>query len=764
MAILFSTGFESDTINTVPAGWTVKVGTWKVSSAAVGSGTKSLANIPTGDGNVILYTGISAVADTGLQMLVKRGTTGMGGMILRSDAAYANCYTLVFSGTQATLYKRVGGGYFSLGTGTTNGTQDFGGGGVGTAGDLCYTLATVVGSTLTLRTWKNSEPMPTTPQQTWTNSDITAAGYAGFYTIAGSVMAVDDVIITDGVIAAPTTATLTGPTSGSVGLASANFTVTLSASTGSSTTITPSDGGNGGTFSPATPSIASGNTTATFTYTAASSGTKPISVTVSNGYTVTGSPISYVAQAIGTASLLTLSGNNSGAVGTPVVLTVTSDIGDSTATSITFTDSASGTFSPNPATLGIGATSTTTSFTPTTTGTHSVSIVNNRSIAMAGTPLSFNAIDTSIPPDGIYSVDSPFITWSPYNWDTLTTGTYGVSQKCMQTTCVGAYLKFRVNNTSSVSIEFDAATYTGFASNKMPILGVAIGGQTLQLIQLPTSGGVVTIATGLFPVSTVDVLVSLYGTDPSTGTRWDAANSPTNCIRIKSIRTAAGGILSLHSEQRSKRIAFLSDSIGEGINSTGTVAPQDTKPSCATHLCSALGAEYGIIAYGGVGWETSAVGGVPATPNSWLYHSGGRARSFSQPPDYLFTMLGYNGSSTSTTIQNFIIQARATVGPTTKIVLLIPPSLRSQSATTTAVANYLAANPSDNKVFVVDCTDNATPVGIGQTVYLASDGVHPTELGHARYGAAYAVKVMAATATPSVTTIPTFKRMFLNRS
>lgn len=84
-----------------------------------------------------------------------------------------------------------------------------------------------------------------------------------------------------------TTYTLVGPASGNVGLPSTNFTVALPSgqSVPSPVTITPGDGGDGGTFIPASVQLSTGSPVATFTYTAASTGNKTISTTNDGGLT-----------------------------------------------------------------------------------------------------------------------------------------------------------------------------------------------------------------------------------------------------------------------------------------------------------------------------------------------------------------------------------------------------------------------------------------------------------------------------------------------
>jgi len=83
---------------------------------------------------------------------------------------------------------------------------------------------------------------------------------------------------------APATAyTMTGPTAGPNGAASSNFTLTPNGLT--SVTITPADGGAGGTFTPTSLTWTGDAVAKTFTYTAASTGNKTISVTDSGSLT-----------------------------------------------------------------------------------------------------------------------------------------------------------------------------------------------------------------------------------------------------------------------------------------------------------------------------------------------------------------------------------------------------------------------------------------------------------------------------------------------
>lgn len=93
-----------------------------------------------------------------------------------------------------------------------------------------------------------------------------------------------------------TAVTMSGPTSGTTGAVSSNFTIAANGAITGTVVVTPSDSGAGGAFTPTSVSISSGTPTGTFVYTAASTGVKTISVT-NNGSLSNPSNISYTAAA-----------------------------------------------------------------------------------------------------------------------------------------------------------------------------------------------------------------------------------------------------------------------------------------------------------------------------------------------------------------------------------------------------------------------------------------------------------------------------------
>lgn len=166
--------------------------------------------------------------------------------------------------------------------------------------------------------------------------------------------------------AGATTTTLTGPSSGTVGVASTNFTVGANGSITGTVTVTPSDGGAGGTFTPSSVNISSGSTTATFTYTAASAGAKSITLGnnggLSNPGTWTYTAAAAGAPTSGTASLLSASA-------TTVTVTCGAASGGTPAYSYQWHRSTTANFTPGAGTVLAGATTLTYADTTAAAGT-----------------------------------------------------------------------------------------------------------------------------------------------------------------------------------------------------------------------------------------------------------------------------------------------------------------------------------------------------------------------------------------------------------
>lgn len=487
---------------------------------------------------------------------------------------------------------------------------------------------------------------PTTQGSNYTPGLVSnsAANLRALYHLDG------DVTDSAGAASAATALTLSGPSSGSVGVASSAFTVSANGTLAANVTVSLSDGGAGGTFTPTSVTLTSAATSGTFTYTPASTGAKTISFT------------------------------NSGGLANPSDVTYTANAG---------------------ATL--------------------------------------------------VAVDNAAIYWSPYNWDTLAVGDFGVTTKSMQTSACGAYLKTRVTGTTQLLLNIDTSPLSGFSGANMPLVMWSIGNGPAQTAQLTSGATSLTLSSSLSTGTAYDVQVWLFGSVEGAGSRWGSAGvSPSNVLRVTGLTVDAGSTLSSHSMIQAKRGVFFADSIGEGTRAAGTTTqPADHGRSSPWFLAAALGCEMGIVGYGAQGWQSAGNGGVPALPSAFLLHSAGRSRSISGV-DFVFVMEGFNGTTPQATVQSWIASARAAAGANAWIFVVNQPGGVGAAACTAAVNAYKAANPGDTRVASIDYSDTIAtveysgPISTSTPSYGSIDKCHPLERSNGLLGAAIARKAQAA--------------------
>jgi hypothetical protein len=181
-----------------------------------------------------------------------------------------------------------------------------------------------------------------------------------------------------------TAITMTGPTTGAVSTQSSNFTVGVSPVGGAisgTITVTPSDNGGGGSFSPTSVSLTTASPTATFKYTpSATAGARTISVTNSAALT-NPTNITYTSTASGTpATAVQVSGPTSGTVSVASTNFTASANGTITGTVVvTPSDNGGGgTFSPTSVSISSGTPTATFTYTPNATaGAKTLSFTNN---------------------------------------------------------------------------------------------------------------------------------------------------------------------------------------------------------------------------------------------------------------------------------------------------------------------------------------------------------------------------------------------------
>lgn len=520
----------------------------------------------------------------------------------------------------------------------------------------------------------------------------------------------------------PTAVTLTGPTSGTVGQASANFTVgTDNPVQSGSVVVTPSDGGNGGTFTPTTVTLTSSATTATFTYTAATSGIKTISVT-NNASLTNPSNISYTASAPTPVTTYTLAGPSTCTVGQASSnFTATLGTGVLTGT-VVITPSAGaggGTFSPSSVSLTDATRSATFTYTAASAGSKTIATTNDGGLT---NPTSLSVTAST---DQTIYCDNSNIVRSPSNWNLV--GTAG--SMSAETVWPGSYMRLRFNGTA-IAINVNT---TGLSAYPWVLTQVDSNNPTVAKL---TAGQTVINITGLSNGDhELNVIYQAKDNYDQAGTWGDAQK-----LVITSFLPSGGtGVLSL--SPRPKKAIIYGDSITAGLAVTvppGVATVINTNAataSYANHIGIGLNAEFDQAGCGADGWTVGGVGGFPSLPNSWNLKKPGISRSLASH-NYVVVLHGYNDGASdinSSIVTNWITSVRATT--TAWIFICVPFSGRQRGAITTGVANYIAANPSETKVKVIDL--GSTFYQAAQSGYYTTDGIHPNSWQGGRLAAAY---------------------------
>lgn len=277
-------------------------------------------------------------------------------------------------------------------------------------------IVTGSGATVTLELKVGGSTLLTTTDTS--GSRITTAGYTGFWLHSGAAQGffLNSMSSDDLASSAATAVTMTGPTSGTVGSPSTNFTVGANGTITGTVVVTPSDGGAGGTFTPTTVSISSGSPTGTFTYTAASTGAKTISVT-NDGSLTNPSNITYTASSAA-ATAVTLTGPTTSTVGSPSTNFTAGANGAITGTVVvTPSDGGGGgTFTPTTVSISAGTPTATFTYTAGSTGSKTISVTNNGSltnpsnITLTASSAAATALSLTGPTGGVSGVASTNFT------------------------------------------------------------------------------------------------------------------------------------------------------------------------------------------------------------------------------------------------------------------------------------------------------------------------------------------------------------------
>jgi len=282
--------------------------------------------------------------------------------------------------------------------------------------------------------------------------------------LTGTVTAVSNTVT---VASGPATSlTMTGPITGTVGVASSAFTVSADGTLSGSVTVTPSDGGAGGTFTPTTLSLSSGVTSGTFTYTAASSGAKTISIT-NNGSLTNPGTITYAASAT-SATALSASGPSSGASGVASsTITVTANGALGSSVTVTPSSTVAGTFSPTSATLANGG-SVSFTFTPSATGSATLTFAAS---GLTSATLVYTVSAASTAPAQVtgLTLGTPTSSTQPLTWTAPSNGGSAITDYLVQYSTDNTNWTTFADGTSTTA----SATVTGLTASTLYYYRVA---------------------------------------------------------------------------------------------------------------------------------------------------------------------------------------------------------------------------------------------------------------------------------------------------
>ena len=233
---------------------------------------------------------------------------------------------------------------------------------------------------------------------------------------------------------------------------------------------------------------------------------------------------------------------------------------------------------------------------------------------------------------GKITADDSNILYSPYNWY--------VTSDSAKTICSGAYLKVFFEGTpSKLCANFDVSNMADTASK----LGFRIDGGTWRDYAASESIGLTLPANNTWEKHVIEMVVV---STTETVNRW---NDPQDTAVIFTGITADADILTMPLIPRALYGVAIGDSITEGIHTLNKTAEKDTyrndsRLSWAYPLIDNMGAEIGIIGFGGIGITKWGSGGIPKFCDSIPYYYSNQPRNFSDPrlPDFVVCNIGTN--------------------------------------------------------------------------------------------------------------------------
>lgn len=307
---------------------------------------------------------------------------------------------------------------------------------------------------------------------------------------------------------------------------------------------------------------------------------------------------------------------------------------------------------------------------------------------------------------GVIAPNDANVSYSPYNWDVTESRALSINP--------GAYLRVLVGGgVTRLEPEFDLSG----VSSPLPQISYRIDGEAWVDAAIAGAIGISVPTDNSWSEHLLEIVIK---SATETAERWEPQHT---AVKLTGIAYVGGEGVTVPIQKKGLKVIVYGDSIVEGVRTRNKTAPNDTDANDATQgwayrLTEALGAEVGVIGFGGTGISVGGSGGVPALPTSYKHlFGGGPERSLATPvPDAIVIDAGTNDGETNFTAAYItLINGLLAATPADTIVLCLRP-LNGNGA-----AHVSAA--------VAGCTHPERVSYVDTTGWLAesdtSDGIHP---------------------------------------
>lgn len=334
--------------------------------------------------------------------------------------------------------------------------------------------------------------------------------------------------------------------------------------------------------------------------------------------------------------------------------------------------------------------------------------------------------------------NSRAVAFSPFNWFLSPAG-------YAQTPNPGAYLKLGFTGSKvAVNIDVSPLTQAKVAASQYPIVRFSIDGGPPNTQQLTPTSNSILCGSALKPGN--HSLLFQYVAGYVFLDFW----TPINVFRVTGFTLDEGASLTKPFgavAQLPHNALFLGDSITNGDDDIATFAggitnavdTQDATIGYSSVVAAGIGAEFGVVAYGGASWDGHAADGhTPGLMASYakldIAHSRFDGGKLSPLPDDIFINMGENSGPQGDDVPILLTALRAASRPTTNIFVIVPFSGRSRSPLKSGFDAYQKFAPTDSHTYFMDLGNNPY-LKAGAPTMMSVDGQHPLATLHALLGA-----------------------------